>query len=473
MGLADRRARAAYLREWAERLTRAAYTGSLAKTAIELHSVHAIPGYRTGVLEVQAGKEAGVLLRALSANSGAMLRQTVPWSIEGIGAPSVKMDGRLIRLEAPWPTGIERVDVSFGALTARETASNRWVAGVDEDTGWPVSIGFTDDTPHWLFGGSTGSGKTTALRCACLQLATRENVRLVLVDAKGGRGLGALQAIPGVLGPVARDAHEASRVFSWLGQEIRERSKGKVGEQRLVVVVDELGELVQNSRDEGLVRHVEQIVTLGRELNVSLIAGLQDPTSSVLRSQTIARNMSGRLVLRTTDYNASAAIVGASKPRADLLFGGGDAWIVVPGATVRTQLALVDDADIRRISGHQPVLDAWPDTDYRLVEQMNQAVDESLAPEEAPGSAYSDLDVALSLVAAAQSNGRPALQQMLTDNGRPRYGSAKADRLLTWGRRILGELALLGYGLTAGELAEDDWDIDSRADWWSAGGGSH
>lgn len=462
------------LTRWAERLTQAYHGQSLTVNGepIVISSMTASDAPRTAVLTVIAGGMVGSLLQDLTRQQGARLRQLVPWDYE-MGEPTVTMEGRALRMVAPWPDrlAITRIPVKH---LLKHRSTDRWVLGIDEGAR-PVTAGVNDDTPHWLIGGTTGSGKTTAIRSAVWQLSQQDDVRLVLIDGKQGRGLGLLAGLHGVVGPVATSVEDAARALEWAVVKMDERHKLHEG-GRLVVVIDELGELmVRAGLDRTMVSYVRSLVTQGREARTHVLATMQDPTSAILRDTVIQRNLGARIACRVTDYNASAAIVGGKTPRADRLLLGGDAWVVIPGRHLRLQLGWLTAEEILATATGEPLMDTWPEIvgmpgldgspELPAVAQTGQAQD-------------TPLDLALALVAAARDLGRPTLMSMFEEVGLARPGSSRAARLLTLGREQLEHVRGLGADVVdAHGEPVCLWDdlIDERSgivsDWWDTRAG--
>ena len=150
------------LHQWAVALDRAARAGALTGDSakpIVIKEMGMVAGPRAGALEINAGLDAGRLLRVLSGDEGAMLRQFVPWSFSG--EPSTYMAGRFVRVEAGWPDHLAERAIKVSDLNARPHGSGRWLAGKNE-LGRAVTLGLSDHAPHWLIAGTTGSGKSVA-----------------------------------------------------------------------------------------------------------------------------------------------------------------------------------------------------------------------------------------------------------------------------------------------------------------------
>ena len=210
------------LKQWAGALDTAAQRGALTRDAskpIAIKEIGAIAGPRAGALEISAGLDAGRLLRVLQADDGAIVRQFIPWAFPF--SPSVYMSGRYVRVEAGWPDDLAERAIKVSDLNRKPTGSGRWLAGVNE-LGRVVTLGLSDHAPHFLIAGTTGSGKSVALRSMVTQLA-RNGDRLVLIDGKFGEGLRGLDHLPNVIGPLATDLDTARNALAWAVAEMQRR----------------------------------------------------------------------------------------------------------------------------------------------------------------------------------------------------------------------------------------------------------
>lgn len=424
--------RAALLTQWAGGIARAAAAGALGGRPLALRRVEAIRGPRAGALEIDAGIEAGRLLRLMTADDNALLRQFITWPFAG--EPVVYMSGRFVRLEAGWPESLAEKDIPLGQLGRHPHGEGRWIAGKNE-SGATVTLGVDGTNPHYLFGGQTGSGKTWALRAALFQLAQAGDNRLILIDCKWGDGLGRLGALPGLVGPVATDAETAKSALAWAAREMRYRYEAGGHTGRLLVAIDEVQEL----QDEAAVALLRRLVTLGRGAGIHVLIGTQHPTKAALGDATIKRNLTGRVALRVEDGVASNLVVGAPAPRADHLLGAGDAYAVVPGRVQRVQLAYVPPANLERYSGRGVyTLEVWPPFDP---EAAGTLPEEGARPDTAA-------DVGAALLAAHLGKGRPWLRGKIGAATGTTPGNEKAQRLLRLGREIYAWLNAEGVSLT-------------------------
>lgn len=419
----------ALIQDWGSRLYRSAVSGKLDGKPYALQIPRGIAGPRAAVLEFNAGLDADRLLRKLQASDGAIVRQFVPFDFTG--DPLVFMRGRYVRIEAGWPDALAersiRVnDISFGRALSR----GRWIVGKNE-LGETTTIGLTDNAPHMLISGTSGSGKTTAVHSLLLQLS-RSGARLVLIDGKNGRSLRDFDRLPGVIGPLAVSVEQARAALAWSVTEMLRRLASRDTDlPRLVVVIDEIQTYIDDAASVDLVR---KIASQGREVLVHLIVTTQRPTVATLGDSAIKLNLSGRLALHVPDASSSQVATGQADIRADHLLGAGDAYAIVPGAVQRVQVAYFTRPEIDAALTARPELTDWPDYSAESVPDL-------------PVSDFNDDELAVSTACAFNAAGRPALLKALELANLPRPGADRARRLLDRGRKLLEALRAQGYDL--------------------------
>ncbi|MBO9555384.1 FtsK/SpoIIIE domain-containing protein [Cellulomonas sp.] len=260
----------------------------------------------------------------------------------------------------------------------------------------PVEVDLVEDGPHALVAGTTGAGKSELLTTWVLAAALRhppERLAVLLVDFKGGAGLGAVAGLPHVVDHVTDlDAARARRVLTGLRAELRRRERilaahaardvadldpdDAATPPRLLVVVDELRALVDDVPDATatLVRLAAQ----GRALGVHLVLATQRPAGAV--SADLRANTSLRIALRVADPAdsldvvevADAALIPPSAPGRALLrraAGPPEAVQVArpagraarPGrvALARPRHTLIAPDAVRSVVGSAQSLPAW------------------------------------------------------------------------------------------------------------------
>ena len=214
------------------------------------------------------------------------------------------------------------------------------------------------DGPHGLIVGATGSGKSELLRTlltAAAQQNRPDELTFLLVDFKGGAALSELAALPhnvGLLTNLSADVHGIARLCAALRAELRRRQvilRGAgvddidsydpaAGEPlpRLLVVVDEYAELIEQSPD--MLDVLTSLARLGRSLGIHLLLCSQRLDDGRLRG--LEAHLRYRICLRTFTAAESVAAVGSSVA-ASLPAAPGWAYLSRDGELTRFRVALV------------------------------------------------------------------------------------------------------------------------------------
>jgi hypothetical protein len=393
------------------------------------------------------------VLRLLSADGAAIARQFISWNFPG--EPGVFLSGKLIRVEAPWPDSLAQTQIRYRDVHQNPRGGGRWIAGVDE-RGVTIIMGVSDTVPHILTGGTTGSGKTVAMRNAAAQLSRQATeVSMVCIDGKYGAGLGPLSGLPGMVGPVATDIRQATNALGWINLELQRRYTiiAAQGESaiatlpRIMLLFDEFQEFMD---DAGVRELTRRILAQGRAARIHAMLATQHPTVEAFGEHgALKRNLVGRVALRVTDQDASRVVVGDSLPRADRLMGRGDAYAVIPGHVHRVQLLLIDEAELQAMPREEPSLREWPETNP-----------EDYGAEPTVRWAYSGEELAWGLIGAAQTPqwGRDRLGDALEAAGLARPGAERGIRLLDLTQDTLTHLQSADYDLARSTPPEERTD---------------
>ena len=224
---------------------------------------------------------------------------------------------------APCPTGRRwarstaspRRTTSPPRGTRHARASSRCSASAP--TGGTLAVDLVADGPHALVAGTTGAGKSELLTTLVLALALThppDRLAMLLVDFKGGTGLGPVAGLPHVLEHVTDlDATHARRVLTALRAELRRRERVLTAAgardlldldpaaagtpPRLLVVVDELRALTEDVPDAS--GALARIAAQGRALGVHLVLATQRPAGAV--GADLRANVALRVALRVAD----------------------------------------------------------------------------------------------------------------------------------------------------------------------------
>lgn len=203
------------------------------------------------------------------------------------------------------------------------------VIGVSK-SGDEVSVDFDADGPHMLICGTTGSGKSEALRRIVADLSFQfspEQLAFALIDFKGGAGLSVFEHLPHVqLFASDLDNSCAQRTLEQLEFEVRRREAmladngcSDLSEYRLltsppqpmprlVVVVDEFRVFIETLPTAG--QRIDRLAAVGRALGIHLILSTQRPAGT-LTGQTRA-NINAVIALRVNDPSESVELVGST-----------------------------------------------------------------------------------------------------------------------------------------------------------------
>jgi len=249
--------------------------------------------------------------------------------------------------------------------------------------------------PHLLVGGTTGSGKSTAVNAMVLSLlykSTAEQVRMIMIDPKMLE-LSVYEGIPHLLAPVVTDMKQAANSLRWCVAEMERRyqlmaalgvrnltgfnRKVKDAEEAgqpirdpllmkllspdgkpediplletlpfIVVIIDELADMMMI-----VGKKVEELITRlaqkARASGIHLILATQRPSVDVITGL-IKANVPTRIAFQVSAKVDSRTIL--DQGGAEQLLGHGDMLFLQPGTSVpvRVHGAFVSDQEVHRI----------------------------------------------------------------------------------------------------------------------------
>ncbi|MBN1975951.1 MAG: DNA translocase FtsK [Anaerolineae bacterium] len=235
-------------------------------------------------------------------------------------------------------------------LDAEAIPSGDYTATLGESKAGPVVLDLAGAERALLVGGTSGSGKTSAIKSIVLQLARKndpDRLALAIVDLKR-LDFTALSELPHLARPVATTEAEAFDLVCWAVQEMQRRQavmqaarvtrwdKLPEGERfpLLLVVIDEAADFAKSEVMPALI----ELARKGRASGISLILATQRPDSQVISPQ-VKANLPARLAFQTTTGIESRVILdrgGAEDLRrvGQCLTNAGGKWQRVQAAYV-------------------------------------------------------------------------------------------------------------------------------------------
>lgn len=184
--------------------------------------------------------------------------------------------------------------------------------------------------PHLLIGGTSGSGKSSAIHSLLMSIVYRQpadKVKLLLLDFGSSR-LNMFANVPHMLVPGAtiRDASEGHQSILYLQKEMERRLKkldsvdarAYDAELRrwpsIICVIDEFPAFIQQSQGQRGNKKastvISDLLSRARKVKIHLVLAAQDVTQGNIEVK--HTNLAARMAFRCTNWHASRAIIGDS-----------------------------------------------------------------------------------------------------------------------------------------------------------------
>ncbi|MGE5140026.1 MAG: DNA translocase FtsK [Rudaea sp.] len=195
------------------------------------------------------------------------------------------------------------------------------------------------DVTHILIAGTTGSGKTEAVRtllASLIYFQKPREIQLLLIDPKGS-AFKQFVGLPHLLADPVKTVEGALERLRWLEAEMERRQEQAISRPRIILVLDELADLLTQGGQEMQV-HLTRLAQRGRSAGISIIACTQKPTAAAIGSL-VRANFPVRLVGRVTSPEEARIATGLSGTGAEKLGGRGDFVLIAGGEKVRFQAA--------------------------------------------------------------------------------------------------------------------------------------
>lgn len=307
-----------------------------------------------------------------------------------------------VRIEAPIPgkslVGIEVPNKSRAIVRLREIleskefveSKSKLTLPLGRDVAGKPIIGRLEDMPHLLVAGATGSGKSVAVNSFLVSLLYQNSPRdlkLILVDPKGGVELGHYNGIPHLLTPVIRDAEKAAISLRWIVAEMNRRyaalSENKVRNvteynelegiskmPKIIVVIDELAELMMVAGKE-VEASICRVAQLARAVGIHLLIATQRPSVDVVTGL-IKANIPSRIAFAVSSQIDSRTILDGMG--AEDLLGKGDMLYQPIGMSkpMRIQGVMITTEEVERVT-NRIKLAVEPDYDDSITSTQTAA----------------------------------------------------------------------------------------------------
>lgn len=240
---------------------------------------------------------------------------------------------------------------------ARKILSARKLADLTPPTSWHVPLGLsTLGRPVWLsladertchvaLGGTTRSGKTNLLHWLLSRLLMQNGphkLQLLLCDPKGFE-LTPFALARHLVHPPVYQTRDIVQILAWLQQTTLERARSGATTPRILAVIDEVKELVDQA--PAVKGNLASLAQVGAGLGVHLLVTTQQPGSKALGDAlpNFPARVLGRVASKTLSYGAA----GRARSQVDVLLGRGDMLLLSEGGSmIRFQAPLCTGEDL-------------------------------------------------------------------------------------------------------------------------------
>lgn len=172
--------------------------------------------------------------------------------------------------------------------------------------------------PHLLLGGSTNSGKSTAIRSLLLSIAYKHqtgDAQVIIMDLLSSTGESAFSIFndhPIMVCPVIQDTMKAAKTILALYHIMKNRPQDRPASEvpYIVCIIDEFPTLYNTLSKEYLEQFkiaMKELLSKGRHANIHLVLSAQDPSTDSVGN---VANAKARIAFRCAHYRYSTNIIG-------------------------------------------------------------------------------------------------------------------------------------------------------------------
>jgi S-DNA-T family DNA segregation ATPase FtsK/SpoIIIE len=250
-----------------------------------------------------------------------------------------------------------------------DQGNHKLLIGVKEEDSELLFVSPTDNAPHTLIAGMTGSGKSVLMQNIILSIActnTVEQAKILLIDPKLGVDYFAFDGLPHISGGLVEDQHvaierlnnlliEMDRRYSVLKAnrcsnifELSQKENPTETLPCLWVIHDEFAEWMMTDAYRDTVSNVvSRLGVKARAAGIFLIFAAQRPDNHVMPMQ-LRSNLGNRLILRV-DSEATSEIALGGEKGAEGLLGRGHMVAKLEGQAglIYSQVPLISSEEIR------------------------------------------------------------------------------------------------------------------------------
>lgn len=273
-----------------------------------------------------------------------------------------------ISIERPQRQTLHTLDVWKQWDPQSVGGNHRLLVAVTEDDGSLVIVSPTENAPHTLIAGSTGSGKSVLMQNIILSIActnTPDQARIILIDPKMGVDYFAFEGLPHIGDGIIEEQEKAIEVLNGLIEEMNRRysiikanrcsnifelnRKPDATEHLpcLWVIHDEFAEwMMTETYSQTVANVVSRLTVKARAAGIFLIFAAQRPDNQVMPMQ-LRANLGNRLILRVDSEGTSEIALGGDKG-AERLLGRGHMAAKLEGhvGLIYCQVPMLSSAEI-------------------------------------------------------------------------------------------------------------------------------